>query len=321
MLGPISLHHRTAQNTPLIVPYLPINEGPTLYELEGVSRLAFAIADMVCLIWDRPNPTDVEIEIDVPDFQYYWSIYDFYRSGLIDTSLVCEWMELVDERHNQMGAIMIAAIKSLLRSQFLSLDIEKLRINITSGAETASSLIKKCLTYGIFPSVQGIISSLHSCPMYGVLWQDFFTNLDPDEPMATVTDICRLTYVFKAVRPALRRRRFDKTHMILQVDDIGEHRIFDRAEAILKAYNGDGSLSLVEKRSVMIGLFPLHRISMAHLAHGKALYVHAPLDRLFFDRATGESITIMKMISLTYGVRIAKTVQKAFSQNCLHPGN
>jgi hypothetical protein len=303
------------------VPDLPINEGPTLYELEGVSRLAFAIADMVCLIWDRPNPTDVEIEIDVPDFQYYWSIYDFYRSGLIDTSLVCEWMELVDERHNQMGAIMIAAIKSLLRSQFLSLDIEKLRINITSGAETASSLIKKCLTYGIFPSVQGIISSLQSCPMYGVLWQDFFTNLDPDEPMATVTDICRLTYVFKAVRPALRRRRFDKTHMILQVDDIGEHRIFDRAEAILKAYNGDGSLSLVEKRSVMIGLFPLHRISMAHLAHGKALYVHAPLDRLFFDRATGESITVMKMISLTYGVRIAKTVQKASSQNCLHPGN
>lgn len=119
--------------------------------------------------------------------------------------------------------------------------------------------------------------------------------------MATVTDIRSLIYVFKAVRPALKRRRLDKMHMILQVDDIGEHRIIDRAEVFLKAYNGDESLSLVDQRSVIIGLFLLHRTSMAHLAHGKALYVHAPLDKLFFDRATGKSITVMKMISLTYG--------------------
>ncbi|KAJ5290960.1 hypothetical protein N7478_000211 [Penicillium angulare] len=318
-LGPISEHFRVAQDTPLNVPDLPINERPTLYELEGVSRLASAIADIVCLIQERPCPADVEINIDVPDFQYYWSIYDFYHAGLIDTNFVRQWIDLVDERHSQMGSIMIAAIKALIRSEMPGLDIDKLRINITSGSETASSLIKNCLAYGISPSVNEVIFSLRSCPTHGELWQEFFANLDPDEAMETVADISRLIYVFKAVLPALRRRqRSDKTHMILQVDDIGEHRIFDRAEAFLKTYNGAGSPSPVDQRSVIIGLFPLHRISMAHLAHGKALYVHAPLDRLFIDRATGESMTIMRMISLTYGSRIAKTVQQAFAQNCMY---
>lgn len=320
-LGQISEHHRAARDTPLTVPDLPINEAPTLYELESVSRLASAIADIVCLIRENPNPTDIEINIDVPDFQYYWSIYDFYHSGIIDARFVREWMQLVDERHDQMGAIMASAIRALLRSQWPSPDNETLRINITSGAEGANALMKQSMASGIFPSLEEVISALQSDNVDGELWQDFFANLGPDDGVETVTDTSRLIYVFKAVRPALARRRSDKMHMILQVDDVGEHQIFNRAEAFLKVYNSGGSLSPADQRSVIIGLFPLHRISMAHLTQGKALYVHAPRERVFHNRATAESVTIVEMISRTYGPRIAKTMQQAFSQHGLQPGN
>lgn len=75
----------------LVIPPLPLGNKPTMYELEIVTRLSSAVADTVSLIGDchRGRDTGLSINIDIPNFQYYWLACELFKLNLVCQVLDC----------------------------------------------------------------------------------------------------------------------------------------------------------------------------------------------------------------------------------------
>ena len=74
-------------------PQLPLDAEPTLYGIEIIARMASAIADWVTMLRgsDRSNTLPrcpLSINIDVPDFQYYWSDCELLERNIVSMAFV-----------------------------------------------------------------------------------------------------------------------------------------------------------------------------------------------------------------------------------------
>lgn len=295
-----------------IIPPLPRNNEPTIYELEIITRLSSAISDTASLIGNahRSHNTRISINIDIPDFQYYWTACELFEWKLVSLHYVKNWIAVIDERRRQLKTIMTSILGWMLTDRHLS----AIDINITSGTEPAVALIKEKVDMGTTPSFDEIKGTLSSQGEDAGQWKEFLDNLDSRYQPATVGDLGRLTYVFKAVKPALEHQRGPGRRLILQVDDVNEWRVLDRAKTFLKKYSSN--LSSRTEEPIIVGLFPMQRIFAAGPGRSD-LYLKDPGGSLLLEPES-RMVCPLDIITATYGLRVGKQLQLLCRQEGLH---
>ena len=305
-----------------VIPTLPGKVNPTLYEMEIITRLSSAIADTVGLVGnvhlDSENPINININIDIPDFQYYWTACDLLQRKLVTISYAQSWIATIDERRNQLEAVMTSVIRAMLRDRLLC----GVKVNITSGTESAGALVKEKIALGAVPSLEEIVSALRSRGKDAAQWRELFDHLDPRHQPLNVGDLSRLMYVFKTLKPALCQKSPSTAcgsiqdtpgrRLVIQVDDVNEWRIFDRAKTFLKKYSKQRYNSLEEP--ILVGLFVMQRIFVAGPGRSD-LYLKDPGSRLCLE-PEGRVVSPLDVIGATYGLHVKEQLRLS----CLRAG-
>ncbi|KAF7122877.1 hypothetical protein CNMCM5793_000987 [Aspergillus hiratsukae] len=265
----------------VIIPRIPErNEDLTLYELEIITRLSLAIADTAALIGDacRDHCTPININLDIPDFQYFWTACELLERKVVDVTYVYRWVEAISERRSRLFNIMSSMIHTSLRER----QVSNVRICLASGTEAAVELTMKRLHAGPMPILDEFLEELQQGHADAEQWKNFLTHLDPRHQPSTISELGRLMYVFKAVKPALAHGHQQllnsgpQSHgknLIIMVDNSTEWRIFDRARTFLKRYTKNSNNGAGE--TIMLGLFPLEKIFVAG-ARRSDLYLDDP---------------------------------------------
>ena len=283
------------------VPPLPKNEKPTIYELEIIMRLSSAIADVVALI-GRPHTmkeTPISINIDIPDFQYYWTAFEFLQHNLVSIEFVQHWMRKINERRRRLHNILVSVIRSMLRDR----QLPAVPITLTTGTEAAVTLVEKSVALGIVPTLEQILTVLKTDGNDASRWREFLYNLDERLQPSTVGDLSRLIYIFKAVKPVLKsepEKLFDKVdgeNLLIQVDDVNEWRILDNGKKFLKRYTRQALE--IQREPLAVGLFPIQKIFVS--GSGRTdLYIDDPSFDLYLGPEK-KPIDPFHVIGTTYG--------------------
>ncbi|KAK5992630.1 hypothetical protein PT974_06045 [Cladobotryum mycophilum] len=304
------------------IPPLPQNSKPTLYELEIVARLSSAIADTVGLVGEphRDGTTPISINIDIPDFQYYWTACELLEHNLVTVEYVKNWIAAIDKRRRQLKAIMISMIHTTLKDRGLG----HVEVQLSTGTEAAVALVKDTVYVGLVPTLEEIIRALRSQGHEASRWNAFLDNLDARHQPQTVGELSKLMYVFKSVKVALDDIQDTATivtgeedkhgpSLTIQVDDVNEWRIFDRAKAILQEHSK--RVGYGPKGAVIIGLFPMQRIFAA--CRGRSdLYNEECGDDLIL--ATEKTvISPLDVIGTTHGMHVARRLRHFYKQEGL----
>jgi hypothetical protein len=300
---PINFHEN------FVVPPLPQNDKPTVYELEIIVRLSSAIADIVALIGiPHCRETPVNVNIDIPDFQYYWTACELLQHNLVSVKFVQTWIRRVSERRKRLQNIITSAIQSQLRER----QLPALTITITPGTEAAVTLVEANVSLGIVPTLEQILTVLQTQGDDAARWMVFLNHLDQKSHPSTVGDLSRLIYVFKAVRPILKpqpNNHFDKVgarNLLIQVDDVNEWRILDNAKKFLKRYSKQVLDSSSEP--IAVGLFPIQKI-FASGSGRSDLYIDDPTFHLCLDPEK-TMIDPFDVIGTTYGLSMGKYMRR-----------
>lgn len=295
-----------------LIPDLPQNIKPTIYELEGIMRLSSAIADNVSLIGHSNHfpETMTSINIDIPDIQYYWTACELFENGHVDLEFAKAWIAAIDKRKSQLANIM----RTLLRSMMKERQIDGISINITTGTEAVAELIKRKLDAGEIPSMEESLNVLKSQGPNAARWRGMLNNMDPREHPTNMLELGRLVYIFKAVRSTLEREEMEVDgsgkRLIIQIDNIAEWRITMRSKDFLKRYSK--SLPKGDEEDILIGLFPIERIFLAGTRRSE-LYSNDTHTGLCLDDGKTNTDPI-DLISTTYSHRMGKLLQIACQQ-------
>ncbi|KAK2882748.1 hypothetical protein FQN49_000060 [Arthroderma sp. PD_2] len=296
----------SARNSNPAVPTLPRNADLTMYELDIIVRLSSAISDVAALAKNKDTSCDssISINIDIPGFEYYWAACELLERGLVSSSYVQSWIVVIDKRRRQLGNVITSVILSMLEDN----GVHSISINITSGTEPAAELVKAKVAIGIVPSLAEIMSALGSHGDDARVWREFLAHLDERQHPSTMGDLSRLLYLFKSVKPALLYQTTATANgniqdavgqrLIIQIDDINEWRIFDRARTFLKGYSK--KLPANAEKSIIVGLFPAQRVFAAGSGRSD-LYLKDPGSKLCLD-SEKEVISPLDIIGVTYGL-------------------
>ncbi|KAJ5546060.1 hypothetical protein N7494_003645 [Penicillium frequentans] len=292
------------QGDDCVIPKVPENEEPTLYELETIARLSSGIADAAALFGGCSSHTEISVSLDVPDFQYYWTVWELFNKKLVTMRYVQEWMAAIRRRRTQLQNIMVSTIYKMLMDRGIS----DIKVNLASSTGAAVELLQERSLSGIVPSLEELLLALQTQGTDSAQWGEFLTHLEAGEQPADGTDLGKLMYVFEAVKYALKslsptNENAQEAHgekLIIFLDDTAECRIFNRATKFIKRYS---------EETTMIGLFPLQQILAA--GYGRSdLYMNCPGTDLRLER--GEMrINLFDVIKMTYGPQAATLLQRS----------
>ncbi|KAL2061093.1 hypothetical protein VTL71DRAFT_9145 [Oculimacula yallundae] len=301
----------TANSSLPIIPRIPQDASLTMYELEIVTRLSSAIADVVGLM--KSNSTSCEafirIHIDIPDFQYYWTACNLFEERLVSLSYVQSWIAAIDERRRQLAQIMDSLIRTMLTDRHLS----DRKIIVETKTGVAGAVVKEQMAFGKVASLRDIISALRSRGDDAPLWREFLDHLDSHAQPSTETELSQLTYVFNVVKPALERKSIPENaqdtprqRLLLQIDDATEWKIHKNVNLFLKTYpkkreDCDGDLPFV------VGMFAMQRIFIAGPGRSD-LYWDGPASSLCLSLGK-KSIAPLDIIGDTYGHHIKERLR------------
>lgn len=252
------------------IPPLPHDIEPTMYELELIVRLSSSIADVVALVDEHCSQSHaiINVNLDIPDFQYYWATCKLLERKLITIEYVTKWIAAMDKRRHQLAAVMTDMVYYNLSSR--SISMSKVQVRLTRGTEAAADLIKETVKSGLLPSLDEVVSALRS-GKEGLQWSQFLDSFDRQSRLATVGDLGKVTYVYNMVKSALlstspaipqsgHPERAGRA-LIFHVDDIHESTIFDRSKNFLPRYGRKHGTGAGD--AVIIGLFPMQKIFVA----------------------------------------------------------
>ncbi|KAM0714150.1 hypothetical protein Q7P37_010299 [Cladosporium fusiforme] len=238
----------------------------TLYETEILIRLSSTIADVVGLLQDRSETgaSSITVNVDLPDVQYYLRAFELLDCGMITRTCAQDWIVAVDERRRKLWILINFTITNMLKDRSLTC----VQITLAQGTEAVRRCLKGFANTGSVPSLDELLDELlgtiASTGEDAHRWQDF---LKLQKKPKDIHDLGCLMHVFNSVRPALHGAKAEGevgapsakegSQLLLQVDDIVEWRIFDRAKRFLRSYQADVS---PEHRVRIVGLFPLQKV-------------------------------------------------------------
>lgn len=273
------------------VPLLPYSTKATMYEMESIARLATTIADVVATARMGPaNSQLIRVHLDVPTLQYYCYPLELFKQGLVDKHYVLQWLWLVDRRHDQIEAVFRDAVIHESNRRGSSVQVE-----LISGTQAAAEISRHCvLSENRTPTMKEIFHALERTGPHQALWRKLLSLLDGYEVPRDIRGVSLLGYIFEVLRPFLAQTaietenpeslplepEMEQSHqrpLMIQVDDIAEWRIFDRANKLLKKFKQSrGQQSGVDP--LLVGVFPSQRIFTRESDGRSSLFLHDPED-------------------------------------------
>ncbi|CAI7654744.1 unnamed protein product [Penicillium pancosmium] len=314
--------------TEITVPPLPHSTVPTLYELETCTRMATTIAGLVvtATTGGRPRSHPIIVRLDVPRLQYYCYPLELLQTGLVDWNYVQEWFELVDRRHLQVATLLNDLVTHEVRQRGCDVQVE-----ITAGTTALTQLLRLCvLERRELPSIENMLSVLQRIGPDQAAWREFLNILDDCQKPRDLRSLALLAYVFEVIYPALQETTTgtlsEKTEprgrpLIIQVDDIAEWRIFDRAEKLLKRF---------KQRQhgldpLLVGVFPSPQIFTGEDQGRSTLFLHDPGQKIMdigSSSSSGEGprvVNPLDVIGEIYGREVHDTLERLIVNRGLCP--
>lgn len=288
------------------VPLRSLPTHLTIYELEITTRLASTISDILGLLYNgcTNNKLDIIVNVDVPDIQYYWAAFELFQHGVVTKEYVQAWIATVDERRHKLWCFINSAICNLLSARHLP----PARVILAQGTRCVREYLKQAASIGTIPSLDDLKVYLEHDEADSHRWNAFLRYAgDKNEPK-DVRDLGRMFHVFNALSPVLHTTELGGDleirsvvegglpQLLLQVDDIFEWKVFDRAKRILKERQSHvPHNSKVE----IVGLFPMQKIFVG--GDGRSNLWTNPPGPLLRSAETGRLCFPADIFSLVYG--------------------
>ncbi|KAJ5775778.1 uncharacterized protein N7511_000789 [Penicillium nucicola] len=301
-----------------VIPPLPYSTAPTFYELETCARMAMTIAGLALtastggVAGSRP----IVVRLDVPSLQYYCYPLELLEAGLVSFEYVEEWFRLVDRRHRQVATLLKETIIEEVGRRGGHVQVE-----VTSGTIAATQLLRLCvLDRRELPNVNDMLFVLEWIGPYQAAWREFLELSGDSQRPKDLRSLALMAYVFEVMYPALHQATTKSRHgqgeqsgrpLLIQVDDIAEWRIFDRADKLLKR--------LKERRhgldALLVGVFPSPRIFTSEDQGRSTLFLHDPglkISQICSPSSDGEKgssvVGPLDVIGQVYGREIQETL-------------
>ncbi|EFY93987.2 hypothetical protein MAA_10551 [Metarhizium robertsii ARSEF 23] len=288
-----------------LIPPLP-SIDPTMYELEIIARLSATIADIVGRL--ESQDTGVVVNLDIPDFQYYWKACSLLQKGLVDGDYVQTWMGAMDLRKSQLGAVMTEMIRSAMDDRGL--------VGLNVQMKTAA---------GSVPTVDDVIDALTSKGPEAAKWRVFLSAARAQDQPSTMDELGKLVYVFKTVKSVLTLGTVSipTSHvgtavgrsLIVQVNDVTDWRIFDRAKTFLKRYSKIAGICMNE--TIIVGVFPLQRIFLTGSGRSN-LYDHQSSREYLNQEKRRYLLDCLDIIQQVHGTNVAQQLRHSVYMVFLH---
>ncbi|KXG49264.1 uncharacterized protein PGRI_031340 [Penicillium griseofulvum] len=232
------------------------NSIPTYNELDYIARASSAIADVAAMnilrAWEQGSGQRLEIKLDIPSWHYFHAVATKFALKQCSNTEVLQWMDAVNQRHDQIGQTFVEAIRDGLEQRGIR-DSTSYGISITSRTNPAAVLIRTAIEHEEIPSLGLILAALDS--EEDGCWKRFYEMIPAKERPSNLDQLGYLFYVYEAIRPSLVESptpvppASDKTkkvnlskkalkkrkprRLIISVDDSAERRIYSRAQRIL----------------------------------------------------------------------------------------
>ncbi|KID80863.1 hypothetical protein MGU_11714 [Metarhizium guizhouense ARSEF 977] len=304
-----------------LIPPLPKSIDPTMYELEIIARLSATIADIVGRL--ESQDTGVIVNIDIPDFQYYWKACSFLHKGLVEVGYVQTWMGAMDLRKSQLGAVMTEMIRSAMDDRGLvGLNVQ---VQVNSGTEEATKIFKMKTVTGSVPTVEDVIDALTSKGPEAAKWRAFLSAAPAQDQPSTMDELGKLVYVFKTVKsvltlgtasiPTSRVATAVGRSLIVQVNDVTDWRIFDRAKTFLKRYSKISGVCLNE--TIIVGVFPLQKIFLTGPGRSNLYDLQSSREYLNQEKRC-HLLDCLDIIEQVHGTNVARQLRHSVYMVFLH---
>lgn len=203
----------TEENTPFIrFQYEPF---PSFYEMESIVRLTQFIADFVSIL-----PTNIPIKLifDIPRVQYYLNLIELLEQERISFPLFQQWMELVDERYNNVKR----AIRSSMFALFKSKNVDPIpTITFTDGLSSIRELIVNAIESRQIPPLSILIE--HLCMQHK--WWQAVCEFSPPQSHLMLSNI---SYSIELLQHGLQKS--NPTTYLFEVDNPSERKIYRLAK-------------------------------------------------------------------------------------------
>ncbi|OJJ05765.1 hypothetical protein ASPVEDRAFT_32121 [Aspergillus versicolor CBS 583.65] len=232
------------------------NSIPTYNELDYIARASSAIADIAAMTilraCEQGSGQRIEIKLDVPSWHYFHTVATTFASRLCSNTEALQWMDTIDQRHDQIGQTFVEAIRDGLEQRGIR-DRTSYGIGITSRTNPAAALIRTAIQDEEVPSLDFILTALDS--EEDGCWKRFYEMIPTRERPSNLGELGYLFYVYEAIRLSLVERpklvppKSDKANkanlskkalkkrkprrLIISVDDSAERRIYSRAQGVL----------------------------------------------------------------------------------------
>ncbi|KAJ5146143.1 uncharacterized protein N7515_000707 [Penicillium bovifimosum] len=261
------------------IPPLPYSQVSTFYELETCTRMAMTIAGLAvtACTGGTAGSRPIVVRLDVPRLQYYSYPLELLQAGLVSWEYVREWFSLVDRRHRQVATLMKDTITQEVRRRGGDVQVE-----VTNGTTAVVQFLRLCiLDRRELPTVDDMLFVLEWIGPYQAAWREFLDIVGESQRPKDLRSLSIMAYVFEVMYPALNQTSTKTGHvndegtarpLLIQVDDIAEWRIFDRAEKLLKRFKERQH----DLDPLLVGVFPSPRIFTSEDQGRSTLFLHDP---------------------------------------------
>lgn len=312
--GELASASNNSETTPIepsdhLVP-LPLDQRPTLYEIESLVRLPNAIADIVSTL---PTTIDVTITLDVPRAQYYAFLLDLYAGGHCSKEHIKSWLEIIDRRHDQVAGVFERAVQDALQRRGVSSN--NVRIELSTGLEEVIPYIQETIDRGSAPSVGDLLQELLSLDP---LFREYYEHIpQPQSPPKNLVDLCFTSYSYQVLRPVFRRVHENRSsgsgaqkapsvgrQLLINIDNAAEWRIYSQAEKMLKGYQKKYSSVI---NPLLLGIFPSELVFTAENTGRTSLYLRNA-GQYIYDESEKRIGSPSDIVERVYGPSITRRV-------------
>lgn len=312
--GELASASNDSETTPIepsdhLVP-LPLDQRPTLYEIESLVRLPNAIADIVSTL---PATIDVIITLDVPRAQYYAFLLDLYAGGHCSKEHIKSWLEIIDRRHDQVAGVFERAVQDALQRRGVSSN--NIRIELSTGLEEVTPYIQETINQDSAPSVGDLLQELLSLDP---LFREYYEHLpQPRNPPKNLVDLCFTSYSYQVLRPVFRRVHESRSsgsdaqkapsvgrQLLINIDNAAEWRIYSQAEKMLKGYQKKYSSVI---NPLLLGMFPSELVFTAENTGRTSLYLRNA-GQYIYDESERRIVSPSDIVEKVYGPGITRRV-------------
>lgn len=289
---------------------LPIDQRPTLYEIESLVRLPNAIADIVSIL---PASIDATITLDVPRAQYYAFLLDLYAGGRCSREHIKSWLEIIDKRHDQIAKVFERAVHDALRRR--GVNRNNVRIELSTGLEEVIPYIQKTIEQGNSPSVENLLQELLKLDP---LFKEYYEHLPQlQHPPQNLVNLCFTSYTYQVLRPVFQRVHESRSsgsdtqkihpvnrQLLINIDNPAEWRIYSQAEKMLKGYQKKYSSVI---NPLLLGIFPSELIFTAENTGRTSLYLRN-VGQYIYDESETRTVSPSDIVEKVYGAGMTRRV-------------